>query len=129
MTRPGVELRFPPVPGHVRTARLVASSVARRGSGLDEARLDEVRLAVGEACARAVRRCQAAGIATPVVMQVHDGGLGLLVDVVDSCGGDTGEDPVVLALLKGLADTVEVMPGPAGPGGCIRLGWLPSGAL
>jgi serine/threonine-protein kinase RsbW len=48
-----VELSFTPLPAHVRTARLVAAAVARR-SGVDESLLDEVRLAVGEACSRAV---------------------------------------------------------------------------
>ena len=50
-----VALRFHAAPEHVRTARLVAVAVARR-AGMDEARLDEIRLAVGEVCARAVRR-------------------------------------------------------------------------
>ena len=50
---PTVELRFSALPAHVRTARLVAATVARR-SGVDEDLLDEVRLAVGEACSRAV---------------------------------------------------------------------------
>src|SRR3954470_14095857 len=48
-----VTVRFSPLPAHVRTARLVAAAVARR-SGVQEAVLDEVRLAVGEACSRAV---------------------------------------------------------------------------
>src|SRR5205823_1371987 len=48
-----VEMTFTPLPAHVRTARLVATAVARR-SGVAEALLDEVRLAVGEACSRAV---------------------------------------------------------------------------
>jgi len=48
-----VEVSFTPLPAHVRTARLVATAVARR-SGVAEALLDEVRLAVGEACSRAV---------------------------------------------------------------------------
>ena len=48
-----VEVTFTPLPAHVRTARLVATAVARR-SGVDETLLDEVRLAVGEACSRAV---------------------------------------------------------------------------
>ena len=38
-----VEVTFTPLPAHVRTARLVATAVARR-SGVDEALLDEVRL-------------------------------------------------------------------------------------
>ena len=53
-----VEMTFTPLPVHVRTARLVATAVARR-SGVGEALLDEVRLAVGEACSRAVEAHQA----------------------------------------------------------------------
>src|SRR5258708_39867124 len=48
-----VEVTFTPLSAHVRTARLVATAVARR-SGLPETLLDVVRLAVGEACSRAV---------------------------------------------------------------------------
>lgn len=60
-----VELRFSALPEHVRTARLVAAAVARR-SGVDEAVLDEVRLAVGEACSRAVGLHQLSGVTAPV---------------------------------------------------------------
>ena len=58
-----VEMTFTPLPAHVRTARLVATAVARR-SGVPEALLDEVRLAVGEACSRAVGafRARASGV-------------------------------------------------------------------
>jgi anti-sigma regulatory factor (Ser/Thr protein kinase) len=48
-----VRLAFSPTPAHVRTARLVAVATARQ-AGVDEAVLDEIRLAVGEACSRAV---------------------------------------------------------------------------
>ncbi len=41
-----VELTFSALPAHVRTARLVATAIARR-TGVAEAILDEVRLAVG----------------------------------------------------------------------------------
>ncbi|MGW2562639.1 ATP-binding protein [Streptomyces sp. NPDC001514] len=60
-----VELRFSAQPEHVRTARLVAAAVARR-AGVDEAVLDEVRLAVGEACSRAVGLHRSSGITAPV---------------------------------------------------------------
>ena len=60
-----VEMSFTPLPAHVRTARLVATAVARR-SGVDEALLDEVRLAVGEACSRAVEAHQEYCPAEPV---------------------------------------------------------------
>ncbi|WP_055499498.1 ATP-binding protein [Streptomyces albus] len=60
-----VELLFSALPEHVRTARLVAAAVARR-AGVDEAVLDEVRLAVGEACTRAVGLHMSHGLHTPV---------------------------------------------------------------
>ncbi|WP_405796128.1 ATP-binding protein [Streptomyces sp. NBC_01506] len=60
-----VELRFSAQPEHVRTARLVAAAVARR-AGVDEAVLDEVRLAVGEACSRAVGLHRSHGVTAPV---------------------------------------------------------------
>ncbi|MGW8378611.1 ATP-binding protein [Streptomyces sp. ODS28] len=60
-----VELRFSALPEHVRTARLVAAAVARR-AGVDEAVLDEVRLAVGEACTRAVGLHLSNGVDSPV---------------------------------------------------------------
>jgi serine/threonine-protein kinase RsbW len=64
-----VEMSFTPLPVHVRTARLVATAVARR-SGVDEALLDEVRLAVGEACSRAVEAHQAQCPTEPVRIEL-----------------------------------------------------------
>jgi anti-sigma regulatory factor (Ser/Thr protein kinase) len=66
-----VTLRLPPSAAHVRTARLVAAAMARR-SGVHEEVLDEVRLAVGEACARAVRRHNRYGVAEPVIVEFVD---------------------------------------------------------
>jgi anti-sigma regulatory factor (Ser/Thr protein kinase) len=143
----GVELRFPPTPGHVRTARLVAVAVARRAH-LDEDRLDELRLAVGEACARAVRRCQIADCSAAVVLTVDDSGPGLVVEVTDAAPAQVGEgwmgdqeepsagdqkeplaldrtESVVLALLRGLADAGEVFDGGGGSGGRVRMEWWP----
>ena len=48
-----VRLSFTPAPAHVRTARLVGVAVARR-AGVADSIIDEVRLAIGEACSRAV---------------------------------------------------------------------------
>jgi serine/threonine-protein kinase RsbW len=48
-----VELQFGAMPLHVRTARLIAAAIARR-VGVEESLIDEVKLAVGEACSRAV---------------------------------------------------------------------------
>jgi anti-sigma regulatory factor (Ser/Thr protein kinase) len=48
-----VELQFGALPLHVRTARLVAAAIARR-VGVEESLIDEIKLATGEACSRAV---------------------------------------------------------------------------
>lgn len=48
-----VELQFGALPLHVRTARLIAAALARR-VGVEDSLIDEVKLAVGEACSRAV---------------------------------------------------------------------------
>jgi len=119
-----IAMRFLPVPEHVRTARLVVVAVARR-AGFDEVRLDEVRLAVGEVCARAVRRSLQSGAAEPVSVQIDDSGAdgcALRVLVTDH-GGAQAEDPVSLALLHGLADVLSVSDGPGGPGGIVALDW------
>jgi anti-sigma regulatory factor (Ser/Thr protein kinase) len=140
-----VELRFSAQPEHVRTARLVAAAVARR-AGVDEAVLDEVRLAVGEACSRAVGLHRSHGITEPVrvvlteeekafSIEVGDGvpgaGGGGAVGASDARGdtssGDLyesdadGEDEMGLAVISGLVDDVEVTSGD--DGGVIRMSW------
>ena len=78
-----VEVTFTPLPVHVRTARLVATAVARR-SGVAESLLDEVRLAVGEACSRAVeahlRHCPG----QPIRVELTDDGEQFEVVVTDA---------------------------------------------
>src|SRR5579862_1132266 len=96
-----VEVTFTPLPAHVRTARLVATAVARR-SGVDEALLDEVRLAVGEACSRAVEAHQRHCPAEPVRIEMTDSGERFVVTVSDHAptpgmdrpGGRDGADPI-----------------------------------
>jgi serine/threonine-protein kinase RsbW len=78
-----VEVEFTPLPAHVRTARLVATAVARR-SGVDEALLDEVRLAVGEACSRAVEAHRRYCPAEPVKIEMTDLGERFVVVVSDA---------------------------------------------
>ncbi|WP_432151424.1 ATP-binding protein [Streptomyces sp. bgisy029] len=141
-----VELRFSAQPEHVRTARLVAAAVARR-AGVDEAVLDEVRLAVGEACSRAVGLHRSHGITEPVSVvlteeekafsiEVGDGvpdpgsepaapgargGASGGPDEPESDGSDGGEDEMGLAVISGLVDEVEVRSG--ANGGTIRMSW------
>lgn len=79
---PTVEVSFTALPAHVRTARLIATAVARR-AGVPENLLDEVRLAVGEACSRAVGLHQRFAPGTPVALQLTDEQDRFTVTVVD----------------------------------------------
>ncbi|MEU3824238.1 ATP-binding protein [Streptomyces sp. SID486] len=130
-----VELRFSALPEHVRTARLVAAAVARR-AGVDEAVLDEVRLAVGEACSRAVGLHQSSGVTAPVKVALIEEEKQFSIEVGDEAphatpGGDTPgavegeaeieEDEMGLAVISGLVDDVEVTTGQNG--GLIRMTW------
>ncbi|MCX4628457.1 MULTISPECIES: ATP-binding protein [unclassified Streptomyces] len=134
-----VELRFSAQPEHVRTARLVAAAVARR-AGVDEAVLDEVRLAVGEACSRAVGLHLSNGLTAPVRVVLTEEEKLFSIEVGDKvpgpAGGPTGavpgldaaldpdtetEDEMGLAVISGLVDDVEVTSGESG--GTIRMSW------
>ncbi|MEU2077992.1 MULTISPECIES: ATP-binding protein [unclassified Streptomyces] len=140
-----VELRFSAQPEHVRTARLVAAAVARR-AGVDEAVLDEVRLAVGEACSRAVGLHRSNDVTTPIrvvlteeektfSIEVGDEVPGAGVAAADAVGvpgardaapaeefdDADGEDEMGLAVIRGLVDDVEVSAGE--DGGTIRMSW------
>ena len=84
-----VEVTFTPLPAHVRTARLVATAVARR-SGVAETLLDEVRLAVGEACSRAVEAHRRYCPAEPVRIALTDLGGRFEVVVTDAAPPDAG---------------------------------------
>jgi anti-sigma regulatory factor (Ser/Thr protein kinase) len=84
-----VEVTFTPLPAHVRTARLVAAAVARR-SGVDESLLGEVRLAVGEACSRAVEAHQRHCPAEPVTIEMTDQGERFVVVVSDHAPAASG---------------------------------------
>src|SRR5579859_453682 len=81
-----VEVAFTPLPAHVRTARLVATAVARR-SGVEESLLDEVRLAVGEAASRAVEAHRRHCPAEPIRIEMSDLGEKFEVIVRDAVPG------------------------------------------
>jgi anti-sigma regulatory factor (Ser/Thr protein kinase) len=131
---PTVELLFSAQPEHVRTARLVAAQVARR-AGVDEASLDEVRLAVGEACSRAVGLHRNNGVEQPVRVLLNEDEKKFSIEVVDEVPGtaaggssDAAEDSAAedegemgLAVISGLVDDVEVIEGDRG--GVIRMTW------
>src|SRR5436190_21043473 len=69
---PTVRLSSSPAPAHVRTARLVGVAVARR-AGVGEELLEEIRLAIGEACSRAVALHRSGGLADLIDVAMSDG--------------------------------------------------------
>ena len=128
-----VELLISPLPSHVRTARLVTVAAARR-AGLADELVDELRLALGEACSRAVALHARHAAAVPVRITVDDDPGGLVVQVTDQgpAAGPTPDDlaelfeddaaddqtlvdpDVALAVVTGLVDDVDVEHGPVG---------------
>jgi anti-sigma regulatory factor (Ser/Thr protein kinase) len=148
---PTVRLSFSPAPAHVRTARLVAVAVARRAGVADEL-LEEIRLAIGEACSRAVALHRSQGTDSLIDMAM-DNGDRFTVRVVDrategpaAAGAPADpaeflvETPVAadgpeviaeeavaarmgLALLAGLVDDLKVSTVPDGLGTEVSMSW------
>lgn len=104
---------------------------------MDEASLDEVRLAVGEACSRAVGLHRNNGVEEPVRVLLNEDEKKFSIEVVDEVPGnatggghtdgpptdDAAEDEgeMGLAVISGLVDDVEVIDGERG--GVIRMTW------
>lgn len=136
-----VELLISPLPAHVRTARIVGVAAARR-AGLDDDYIADLRLALGEACGRAVALHARHAPDTPVRIVVRDDIGGLVVEVTDhgpAAGppsGDIGDmfegdevDPqVALSVLPGLVDDVEITSHPHGTTVSLRWPLPPRGA-
>lgn len=149
---PTVRLSFSPAPAHVRTARLVGVAVARR-AGVAEELLEEIRLAIGEACSRAVALHRSNGLSDLVDVTMLDSDR-FMVQVVDRAANGTSaaadrsdpasflaesatppaagpdvlaEEAVVarmgLALLAGLVEDLEVSVIPGGAGTRVQMSW------
>ena len=139
-----VEVTFTALPAHVRTARLVATAVARR-SGVAESLMDEVRLAVGEACSRALETHAVQCPDKPVRLALSNQAGRFQIEVINAgrsaqgplgpSGGrkaERGESPVMppgfsLAVIAGLADDVEISETEAGTS--VKMSWPLSGSL
>lgn len=115
-TATGITVSIARDPALVRTVRLVAAAVARR-TGQDEEFVEEIRLAVGEACALmlsgdAGRQSADSG---PVTVRMSLGERRLAVDVVSTGEVSLEDEPFSdvdgvepWALLRGLVDDFAV---------------------
>lgn len=116
-------LSLPPSSEQVRLARLVVCTAARR-VGLAEEVLDEVRLAVGEATARAVVRHTDTGCTDPIDLDFGFDGVQFEVrvrDAVDARVTDT-DFGLAMAVILGLVPDAAVMQTPNG-GELLTMSW------
>lgn len=108
---PTATLTVPAAPEQARTARLVAGAAARR-AGVDPDALDDVRLAVAEAVARAVLRSLADDGAEPATVSVAmtDDGSSFEIAVADQATttGDTFDEELALSVMQSLASESRI---------------------
>lgn len=126
-----VNLEIPPSPEYVAIARLVVGSVAAARGALGDERVDDLKLAVSEACTNAIEANHLSGEADPVVVEVFQGEDRLEIRVTDNGGGfDPSDVPVAPAvidfhhlnferglgipLIRSLMDEVEFLPSATG---------------
>ena len=107
---PTVRLSFTPAAAHVRTARLVGVAVARR-AGVAAELFDEIRLAIGEACSRAVALHREHNIPDLVEVALEDEDR-FTVRVTDRAPIDAALGPA----LPDISDPVALLDDPVTPG-------------
>jgi anti-sigma regulatory factor (Ser/Thr protein kinase) len=118
-----VEIEIPPRSAYVAVVRLALASLGR-GAGLSEEALDDLKIAVSEACTNAVLGHEEAGSEEPVLVTWEDNDT-LVVEVTDRIGAEeTGKltdsqgfstrQVMSRSLLESIAGRVEFNPSPSG---------------
>jgi hypothetical protein len=100
-----VELEVPARVEYVRLVRMVVASLAGTRRDLDGDRLDDLRLAVSEACALVV----GGGSAGRLGVSCREEPDAFVVDVFDSPDDVAGEDGLAFALIQALVDDVTTV--------------------
>ncbi len=120
-----VDIAIPPASVYVGIVRLTVASLAR-SAGFDEARIDDIRIAVSEACTNAVLTNEEAGCSDPVTVGWSEEPDRVVVEVTDGGGTPHDEPPMEdsqgfstrvvmsVALLGGDGRRPHLRPGPAG---------------
>jgi anti-sigma regulatory factor (Ser/Thr protein kinase) len=117
-----VLLEIPPQSAYVAIARLAITSLGR-AAGLDEERLDDLKIAISESCANAVLSVQEAGVDAPIEISFTAGPDSLEVLVGHSGPAPEGEPAaeadshgfstqrvMSMALLRSLVDELDLAP-------------------
>ena len=116
---PPVEIAIPPRSVYVGVVRLAVGSLAR-SAGLDEDRVDDLRIAVSEACTNAVLAHEGAGSSDPVVVRWDDRPDEIVIEVqgtaatpegpAEDSHGFSSRSVLSQALLESLVDRSELSP-------------------
>jgi serine/threonine-protein kinase RsbW len=138
-----LELTFPPKPEYVSTARHTVAALARLHEVPDEV-VEDIKLAVSEACTNAVAANAKVGEGDPVRVVASVDEDAIVIEVFDVAGLDPGlldRDPefdseefsfergLSLPLLRGLVDSLDIRPR-EGRGAILRMRLaLSSGAV
>ena len=130
-----VRLEIPALPAFVGVARVVVASVTTTIDGIEDDRLEDLRIAVSEACTNAVEAHPADGVEQRVVLRCVLGPDALEVHVEDTGPGagaapaepgavgleDGAEQGWGLQLIRALVDEVTFGPVDGGSGTAVRL--------
>jgi serine/threonine-protein kinase RsbW len=126
-----VELQIPPRSDHLALVRLVVEGAVRLSAGLPDGRVDDLRLAVSEACTNALDAQHAAASSAPITIRVELDDDEVAVTITDHAGGfevdavepapaatDPGrlrhEHGLGIPLMRSLVDEVTFTPTPGG---------------
>ena len=131
-----IHLAIPPRYDHRALVRRVVATAAATGDELTGRRIDDLSLAVSEACANAIEAQAASGVVEPVAIRIDLGDGEVAVTVTDHAGGfspddvdpiPSAEDPqrlrhehgLGLPLMRSLASSVRF--DPTGDGTSVRI--------
>jgi anti-sigma regulatory factor (Ser/Thr protein kinase) len=91
-----IELDIPPRNGYLALVRRVVATAARLDGTLVDRRIDDLSLAVSEACANAIDGQRSAGSPEPISVVLELDGSGVVVTVTDHGGGFSPDevDPI-----------------------------------
>ena len=87
-----IHLQIPPRNDHLALVRRVVATAAATGDELPDRRIDDLSLAVSEACANAIEAQAAMGAGQPVTIRIDLGDGEVAVTITDHAGGFSPDD-------------------------------------